>query len=101
MAWPRARCHSIVHRKGPRAPLSLENCVIVEMKEVSRAMSCVFAMPNEAAVHEETLGINRAQGYVNTLGEPIDPARFDNGIIIWSSEEVWGVETTRDTQALH
>jgi hypothetical protein len=35
--------------------------------------------------------------YVHALGEPIDPARFDNGIISWSSE-VWGVEATRVAQ---
>jgi hypothetical protein len=71
------------------------------MKEVSCAMSHVFSMPDEAAVHEEILGLNRAQGYVDALGEPIDPARFDNGIVIWSSEEVWGVEAARVAQALH
>ncbi|KAH9971495.1 hypothetical protein BGW80DRAFT_1320386 [Lactifluus volemus] len=49
-------------------------------------------MPDEAAVHEESL--------VDALGEPIDPAWFDNGIVIWSSEEVSGVEAARVAQAL-
>ncbi|KAH9971486.1 hypothetical protein BGW80DRAFT_1561503 [Lactifluus volemus] len=39
-------------------------------------------------------------GYVDALGEPIDPARFDNGIVIWSSE-VWGVDAARVARALH
>jgi hypothetical protein len=68
------------------------------MKEVSRAMSRVFAMPDEGAVYEEIVGLNRAQGYVDALGEPIDPARFDNGVVIWSSEEVWGIEAARVAQ---
>jgi hypothetical protein len=49
--------------------------------EVSRAMSRVFAMYEE-------VDLNRAQGDADALGEPIDPARSDNGIVIWSSEEV-------------
>jgi hypothetical protein len=54
-------------RWDPRVPLSLENCVVGEMKEVSRAMSRVFAMPDEGAVYEEIVGHNRAQGYVDAL----------------------------------
>jgi tRNA threonylcarbamoyladenosine dehydratase len=85
-------------RWDPSVPLSLENCVVGEMKEVSRAMLRVFAMPDSGAVYEEIVGLNRAQGYVDALGEPIDPARFDNGVVIWSSEEVWGIEAARVAQ---
>ncbi|KAH9956573.1 hypothetical protein BGW80DRAFT_1257649 [Lactifluus volemus] len=49
--------------------------------------------------HEADLGLNPPQGYVDALGEPINPARFDNGIIISISEEVWGIEAARVTQA--
>jgi hypothetical protein len=44
-----------------------------EMKEVSRTMSHVFSMPDEDAVYQEIVGLNRAQGYVDTLEEPINP----------------------------
>ncbi|KAH9971597.1 hypothetical protein BGW80DRAFT_1561591 [Lactifluus volemus] len=40
-------------RWDPRTPLSLENCVVGEMKEVSRAMSRVFSMLDADAVYEE------------------------------------------------
>ncbi|KAH9971571.1 hypothetical protein BGW80DRAFT_1561572 [Lactifluus volemus] len=89
-----ARVRPALVRWDPRAPLSLEICVVGEMKEVSR----VFAMPEEDAVYEEIVGLNRAQGYVDALGEPIDPARFDKGIVIWSSEEVWGAGVSRVLQ---
>ncbi|KAH9971522.1 hypothetical protein BGW80DRAFT_1460477 [Lactifluus volemus] len=38
--------------------------------------------------HEADLSLTPPRGYVDTLGEPIDPARFDTGIVISSSEEV-------------
>jgi hypothetical protein len=66
-------------------------------EEVLRAMSPVFAMSDEYAMYEE-VGLNRAQGDADALGEPIDPTRSDNGIVIWSSEEVWGVEVARVVQ---
>ncbi|KAH9974470.1 hypothetical protein BGW80DRAFT_1251667 [Lactifluus volemus] len=69
-----------------------------EMKEVSRAMSRLFAMPGEDSVYEEIVGPNRAHGYVDTLGEPIDSARFVTAMAIWSSEEVWSIEAARVTQ---
>ncbi|KAH9974461.1 hypothetical protein BGW80DRAFT_1491956 [Lactifluus volemus] len=83
-------------RWDPRAPLSLENCVVREMKGI--AISRVFAIPDADAVYEDPLGFNRAKGYVDALGEPIDPARFRNGVVIWSSEEVWGVDAARVAQ---
>ncbi|KAH9974448.1 hypothetical protein BGW80DRAFT_1251654 [Lactifluus volemus] len=85
-------------RWDPRTPLSLENCVVGEMKEVSRAMSRVFAMHDADAVYEDPLGFYEAQGYVDALEEPIDPARFKNGVVIWSSEEVWGIDAARVAQ---
>jgi hypothetical protein len=78
---------------GPHAPLSLEDCVVGEMER----MSHVFSRPDGG--HEADLGLNPPQGYVDALGEPINPARFDNGIIISSSEEAWGIEAARVTQA--
>jgi hypothetical protein len=62
-----ARVRPALVRWDPRAPLSLEICVVGEMKEVSRATSRVFAMPEEDAVYEEIVGLNRAQGYVDAL----------------------------------
>jgi hypothetical protein len=50
-------------------------------------MSRIFAIPNEGVVYEE-LGVAPPHDYVDALGEPIDPARFDSRIVIWSSEEV-------------
>jgi hypothetical protein len=32
---------------------------------------------------------------VDVLGEPIDPTRFDNVIVICCSEEVWGIGAPR------
>jgi hypothetical protein len=33
--------------------------------------------------------------YVNALGEIVDPAPFDNGILIWGFKEMWDVEAAR------
>ncbi|KAH9974474.1 hypothetical protein BGW80DRAFT_1458523 [Lactifluus volemus] len=54
-------------------------CMRAGIEEVSRTISRVFAMPGEDAVYEEIVCFNRVQGYVDALGEPIDPALFDNG----------------------
>jgi hypothetical protein len=78
---------------GPRASQRRK----LRREEVLRAMSPVFAMSDEYAMYEE-VGLNRAQGDADALGEPIDPTRSDNGIVIWSSEEVWGVEVARVVQ---
>jgi hypothetical protein len=53
-------------------------------------MSRIFSRPDKGC--EAVLGVTLPRGYVDTLGEPIDPARFDTGIVISSSEEVWGIE---------
>jgi tRNA threonylcarbamoyladenosine dehydratase len=96
---PHSACvRSTLVRRDPRALLSIENCIVGEMKEVSRAMSRVFAMPDADAVYEDPLGFYEAQGYVDALGEPVDPARFKSGVIIWSSEVVWGVDAARVAQ---
>ncbi|KAH9974459.1 hypothetical protein BGW80DRAFT_1304202 [Lactifluus volemus] len=39
------------------------------------------------------------KGYVDVLGEPIDHTLFDNGIVVSSSKEVWGVKAARIAQA--
>jgi hypothetical protein len=45
-------------------------------------MLLIFVMPDENAVYEEIVGLNRAQSFVNALGELIDPTLFNNGIVI-------------------
>ncbi|KAH9974445.1 hypothetical protein BGW80DRAFT_181570 [Lactifluus volemus] len=65
---PHSACvRSTLVRWDPRALLSIENCIVGEMKEVSRAMSRVFAMPDADAVYEDPLGFYEAQGYVDAL----------------------------------
>jgi hypothetical protein len=60
-------------------------------------MSRVFSRSDEG--YKAALGLTLPQRYVDTLGEPIDPTRFDTGIVISSSEEVWGIEAARVVQA--
>jgi hypothetical protein len=59
-------------------------------------VSRIFSRPDEG--YEADLGLTPPQGYVDALGEMIDPARFDNGILISTSKEVWDVETARVSQ---
>jgi hypothetical protein len=68
---PHAACMrpALVHW-DPRIPHP-RNMRRGEMKEVSRAMSGVFAMPDKDVVYEELGGLDRAQGFVDALGEPI------------------------------
>ena len=93
-------------RWDPRAPLSLENCVVAEIKEIGHAMRCVFAVPEEGkpseAVSESDFApsLPRLDGYVDALGEPIDSdALVAAGIVIKSPEEVWGAEASRVAQS--
>lgn len=93
-------------RWDPRAPLSLENCVVADMKEVGRAMRCVFAVPEEGksseAVSESdaTPPLPRLDDYVDALGEPIDEGiLLATGIAIRSPEEVWGAEASHVAQS--
>ncbi|KAH9971579.1 hypothetical protein BGW80DRAFT_445711 [Lactifluus volemus] len=54
---PHAACVRLAQvRWDPRVPLSLENCVVGEMKDVSCAISRAFSMPDEGALYEE-LGV--------------------------------------------
>ena len=76
----------------PRAPLSLENCVVAEMKDLERVMCGVFLTPG--ALFHVTLGLTPPGDYVDALGGPIDPARLTS-IVMQSPEEVWGVEAAR------
>jgi tRNA threonylcarbamoyladenosine dehydratase len=97
---PHAACvRPALVRWDPRAPLSLENCVVGELKEVRRAMCGVFATPDERTVYEAVLGLTPPQGYVDALGEPIDPALLNSHIVIKSPEEVWGIEAARVAQS--
>jgi hypothetical protein len=60
-------------------------------------LTCGLRWPDEG--YEAVLGLTPPQGYVDALGELIDPTRFDNGIVISSSEEVWDVGAGRVAQA--
>lgn len=104
---PHASCvRPALIRWNPRAPLSLENCVVAEMKEVGRAMRCVFAVPEEGkppeAVSESyiTPPPQRLDDYVDALGETIDDGiLLPTGIVIRSPEEVWGAEASHVAQS--
>ena len=93
-------------RWDPRTPLSLENCVVAEMKEVGRAMRYVFAVPEDGkpweAVSESDVAppLVRLGDYVDALGEPIDEGILRAmGIVITSPEEVWGAEASHIAQS--
>jgi hypothetical protein len=104
---PHAACvRPALIRWDPRAPLSLENCVVAEMKEIGRAMRCVFAVPEEGkpseAVSESdvTPPLPRLDDYVDALGEPIDEGiLLAAGIVIRSPEELWGAEASHVAQS--
>jgi hypothetical protein len=104
---PHAACvRPALIRWDPRAPLSLENCAVAEMKVVGRAMRCVFAVPEEGkpleAVSESdvTPPLTRLNDYVDALGEPIDEGvLLATGIVIRSPEEAWGAEASRVAQS--
>jgi len=76
------------------------------MKEIGRAMRCIFAVPEEGkpseAVSESnvTPPVPRLNDYVDALGEPIDEGvLLATGIAIRSPEEVWGAEASRIAQS--
>jgi hypothetical protein len=105
---PHAACvRPALIRWDPRVPLSLENCVVAEMKEVGHAMRNVFAVPEEGASPLETVSgsdhappLTRPDDYVDAVGDPIHgDALLATGIAIRSSEEVWGVEAARVAQS--
>ena len=56
-------------RWDPHAPLSLENCVVAEMKEVERMMWNIFAVLG-AGVLCEVVPPQDMDDYVGTLGDP-------------------------------
>jgi hypothetical protein len=84
-------------RWDPRGPLSLENCVVAELKEAERAVRSVFATPQDGEERDD--GIPKSalppHDYVDALGELIDSALLPQGFVPTSSEELWGVEATR------
>ncbi len=93
-------------RWDPCAPLSLENCVVAEMKEVARAMWGVFAVPEESGISAVAKMVPKSDlpqldHYVDALGEPIDGgALFPAGnVVIVSSEEEWGIDAARAAQS--
>ena len=110
---PHAACvRPALIRWDPRAPLSLENCVVAEMKEVGRAMRNVFAVPEEGTPLQAASESDASSppppppvprlddDYVDALGDPIrGHILHATGIVVKSSEEVWGVETARVAQS--
>ncbi|KAI0268505.1 hypothetical protein BGY98DRAFT_1091490 [Russula aff. rugulosa BPL654] len=104
---PHAACvRPALIRWDPCAPLSLENCVVAEIKEVGRAMRYVFAVPEDGkpweAVPESdvTPSLVRLDDYIDALGEPIDEGILRAmGIVISSPEEVWGAEASHIAQS--
>ncbi|KAH9995906.1 hypothetical protein BJV74DRAFT_945123, partial [Russula compacta] len=97
---PHAACvRPALIRLDPRAPLSLENCVVAEMKEVERAAEGVFAVTTSEGLWWQDPDFTPPQDYVDALGEPIDGALLVAPVNLRSPEEVWGVEATRVAQS--
>ena len=96
---PHAACvRPALVRWDPRAPLSLENCVVAEMKEVERVMWNVFAVP-EAGIVYPVGSRPDMDDYVDALGDPIYRDTAPSRFIIRSPEEVWGIEASRIAQS--
>ncbi len=87
-------------RWDPRAPLSLENCVVAEFKEAERAVRSIFATPQDGEKRDDEISTKAfpPKDYVDVLGEPIDSALLPQGFVPTSPEELWGVEATRVAQ---
>ena len=100
---PQAACvRPALVRWDPRAPLSLENCVVAEFKEAERAVRSVFATSQEGEIRDEgipTTSDGPPTDYVDALGELIDSALLPQGFVPTSPEELWGVEATRIAQS--
>jgi hypothetical protein len=81
------------------------------MKEVGRAMQNVFAVPEEGTPLQAASESDSSapppptlprldDDYVDALGDPIHGYNLHaTGIVIKSSEEVWGVEAARVAQS--
>ena len=84
-------------RWDPRAPLSLENCVVAELKEAERAVRSVFATPQDDEKRDDGISTSvlLPHDFVDAQGEPIDSALLPQGFVPTSPEEWWGVEATR------
>jgi len=97
---PHAACvRPALIRWDPCAPLSLENCVVAEMKDVVRAAEDVFLVVDEGSRHAPDPNVSPPQDYVDAIGEPIDSALFPPGAVFKSPEEAWGIEATRVMQS--
>jgi len=104
---PHAACvRPALMRWDPRAPLSLENCVVAEMKEVARATWSIFAISEknglsetEKAPSEVSSDFSPPQDYVDALGDPIDGVQLCANTAIRSPEEAWGIEAARVAQS--
>jgi hypothetical protein len=100
--------HSAVDRSAPRSMrVALSDALGLPCGSQPRTLrhrgdeggstvSRIFSRPHEE--YEADLGLTPLQGYVDMLGEMIDPALFDNGILLSSSKEVWGIEAARVSQ---
>ncbi|KAI0052266.1 hypothetical protein FA95DRAFT_1553584 [Auriscalpium vulgare] len=84
-------------RWDPRAPLSLENCVVGEVRDVDAAVEAVFGVARTAKgvsgveVRSEEAAEDGGDGLVDAQGEVIARRRAREKPLK-SSEEVWGVE---------
>ena len=97
---PHAACvRPALIRWDPHSPLSLENCVVAEMKDVVRAMSGVFAVSEESGRNEPIPDFSPPHDYVDAIGEPIDGALLPAGVVYKSPEEAWGIEAARVVQS--
>ncbi|KAH9956336.1 hypothetical protein BC827DRAFT_1232146 [Russula dissimulans] len=102
---PHAACvRPALIRWDPRAPLSLENCVVAEMKEVARATWSIFATSEkngspEQVPSEVPYDFSPPQDYVDALGDPIDGVQLCENTAIQGPEEAWGVEAARVAQS--
>ena len=99
---PQAACvRPALVRWDPRAPLSLENCVVAEFKEAERAVRSVFATPQEGEKRDDGISTIAVvpTDYVDALGELIDSALLPRDFESISPEELWGIEVTRIAEA--
>jgi len=87
-------------RWDPRTPLSLENCVVAELKEAERAVRSVFATPQDGEKPDDGVPASALppNDYVDALGEPIDSALLPQGFVPSSPEELWGDGATKIAQ---
>ncbi|KAI0259995.1 hypothetical protein BC834DRAFT_942561 [Gloeopeniophorella convolvens] len=83
-------------RWDPRAPLSLENCVVAEMRDAERAVREVFGVPGEGGPTTAPAS-GPPSGLVDATGEPVQ-ADGEAWVETRTPEEVWGAEAAHVAQ---